>query len=268
MEKTFCVYLITCTASGKRYVGLTSRTAPKRFKTHVYNGLNGREGALYAAIRKYGPEAFVVKTVAEGLLRRDACEQEILHIRRFNTKSPNGYNLTDGGDGATGQAMSAETRARMSATHKARQADPELRRRTSEALKGVPKTPEHNAKVAAANTGKTHSEETRAKLAAAATGVKQSAETIAKRAEKLRGKIKPEHCRNRLGDWSRGRPKTDEQKRKISEALKGRKLSPEHIEAAAAGRRGKPKSDEWKAKIRVTNELKRLDKALALLGHS
>lgn len=222
MKTDYCVYLITCSTSGKRYVGITGRTVSKRFKAHIYNGLNSREGALCAAIRKYGPESFSVKTLAEGLSRDEACAQEALHIQRLNTKSPNGYNLTDGGDGVTGYAPSPETRAKMSVAHTARQADPELRRRTSEALKGVPKTPEHNAKVAAANTGKTHSEETRAKLRAISTGVKQSAETIAKRVEKLRGRKMPESHSDRMSARWKGVPKTEEQKRKISETLKRR----------------------------------------------
>lgn len=241
MKTDYCVYLITCSASGKRYVGLTRAGVAIRFRNHKYKALKREGGALYHAIRKYGPEAFSVKTMAEGLDRRQACAVEIQLINKFNTRAPNGYNLTAGGEGAVGLAVSAETRAKMSATHKARQADPGLRRRTSEALTGVPKTPEHNAKVSAANTGKTLSAEARRRLSEVNLGKKASDATRAKMSAALKGRKQPEHLRNRLGDWSRGRPKTEEHRRKLSEALKGRPLSPEHLAKRTASQKGKPR---------------------------
>lgn len=263
---TFSVYIATCAASGKRYIGLTGRTVEKRWKAHVYNALKDRQGALYAAIRLHGEGAFTVETFRSGLTREQACIVEMAMIEARGTQSPGGYNLTIGGDGANGAKLSDETKARMSAAHKARQADPELRRRTSEALKGRPKTAEHNARVGAANAGKTPSAETREKLRQANLGKKQSPETIAKRVEKLRGREPPEHRRNWLGDHTRGKPKTEEQRRKLSEALKGRKLDPEHVAKRAAAQTGAKRSPETRAKMReaaLRNAAKRREERLA-----
>lgn len=218
----YCIYRIDCAASGKAYIGLTKAGVRKRFSAHKYLASTGKQGALYAAMRLYGPAQFAVVVLEEGLTRDEACAREIVLIAEHCTLSPNGYNICIGGGGANGYEPDEETRAKMSETHKQRQSDPALRERTSKALKGRSKSPEHVAKVAAALTGRKHSEETKAKLRAANLGKKQSPETVAKRAEKLKGRVVPEHLRNRLGDWSRGRPKSEEHRRKLSEALKGK----------------------------------------------
>lgn len=228
----YCVYRIDCAATGKAYIGLTKVGAVRRFRDHKYLAANGGAGALYAAIRKHGADAFAVSVLEDGLGCEGACAREIALIAELSTKSPHGYNLCSGGKGAIGSPATADTRAKMSATHKARQADPALRARTSFALRGVPKSAEHNAKVAAANTGKTCPAETKAKLRAANLGKTQSAATISKRVAKLVGRKMPGHMRNRLGDASRGVPKSEDHRRKLSEALKGRPLS----EAARANR--------------------------------
>jgi group I intron endonuclease len=212
----YAVYLITCAASGKRYVGLTKTGAQKRLRTHIYNAYANQGGALYAAIRKYGCDAFSVEVLRDGLTQEQAEAAEIELIASHGTHAPGGYNITLGGEGAFGVVMSAETRSRMSEAHKLRQADPELRARTSAALTGKPKTAEHNAKVSAANIGKTVSPEARAKISAKLTGHVQSVETIEKRAAKLRGRKRSPHLAGRLGDLTRGVPKSAEQRAKLS----------------------------------------------------
>lgn len=259
-----CVYRIDCAATGKAYIGLTKAGAAKRFAAHKYNALTGRGGALYAAIRKHGVEAFSVCALEEGLTLEQACEREIALIAELGTRTPHGYNLAIGGDsGLVGYVASPETKARMSETHKRRQADPALRAKTSAALTGRKKSPEHVAKVSAALTGKTISEETKAKLRAANLGKKQSAETVAKRAEKMRGQKRSKAVCDAIGDRFRGKPKTDEQRRKISEALKGRTMSDERRRRLSEATRGKPKSEEWKAKMRATMARKREERELA-----
>ena len=223
MPGDYCVYEIRCAASGKLYVGLTRAGVRKRFNAHRYNALTGRPGVLYAAIRKYGIETFSVSTIAAGLDLAAACALEMEEIVLRGSLTPDGYNVTIGGEGTQGYKASADTKARMSAAHKARQADPELRARTSAALKGKPKSLEHNAKVSAALMGKTLSAETRAKITASLTGKTRSPEALAKFSAAMTGrKLAPEHARM-IGDRSRGVPKSPEHRAKLSAALKGRK---------------------------------------------
>lgn len=262
----YAIYKIHCVETGKNYVGLTRIGIHKRFGNHVHNANAGKDGALYAAIRKHGKLAFTVELLKEGLTLEEACGAEIALIAELGTLAPNGYNICTGGKGATGFKPSDETRARMSESHKKRQADPALRERISKALKGREKTPEHLAKIAAALKGQSPTEETKAKLREANLGKKQSPETIEKRRRKMQGRKLPEHLRNRLGDWSRGKPKSEEVRKKISEALKGRERgphSPEAIAKMSAAKRGKPRSEETKAKMRATLARKREEKLRA-----
>ena len=73
----YCVYRIDCAATGKAYIGLTKVGAVRRFRDHKYLAANGGAGALYAAIRKHGADAFAVSVLEDGLGCEDACAREI-----------------------------------------------------------------------------------------------------------------------------------------------------------------------------------------------
>lgn len=254
----YCVYLITCAPSGKAYVGLTKCGADRRFRAHKYNSARGAGGALYHAIRKYGPEVFAVSVLRQGLTLGQAQCAEIELIAARGTRTPGGYNISLGGDaGATDVVVSPETRAAMSAAHRARQADPELRRRTAHALSGRRVLDETRQKLRAASTGKTQSEETRAKLRAANAGKKQSPETVAKRAASLAGRTATPEARAAMSEAQRGRAKSEQHRAALRAALVGRKPSAETLAKRSATLKGRPKSEEWKAKMRAIWAAKR-----------
>jgi len=103
--------------NGKRYVGKTVLTVISRWSTHVSHATKRRNSsmALHHAIRKYGADNFLVETVCvskEHLL----CGLERFFIREFGTRIENGsgYNMTEGGDGASGCQPNELTRVRMS----------------------------------------------------------------------------------------------------------------------------------------------------------
>ena len=99
-QQTGVIYLITNTLNGKNYVGKTKQKLEKRITQHKYDSRKGRPG-LGAAIRKYGWENFSVE-VLETCPVEMLNEREMFWIRELNSKAPNGYNLTDGGDGNSG----------------------------------------------------------------------------------------------------------------------------------------------------------------------
>jgi hypothetical protein len=126
-------------------------------------------------------------------------------------------NLTDGGDGPngrvfsdaekaaisarlTGRPVSAETRAKASATNKAK-VDDAYRAGVSERLKGRPV-----------------SATTRAKISAAGRGRKHSPETIAKRADSNRGKTRSAETKARMSAAQRGHTVSDSARQKLREA--------------------------------------------------
>lgn len=83
--------------NGKKYIGITSKTAQERFKRHCE--LRKNKTAIQHAIHKYGKENVVVTILAECDNWELLCLAEMEAIEKFNTIAPNGYNLTLGGEG-------------------------------------------------------------------------------------------------------------------------------------------------------------------------
>jgi group I intron endonuclease len=106
-----CLYQIEFN-NGKSYIGITVRTASERFNTHKWNALNKRdnETLLHNALRKYNPMQYKLKTLVMAEDWGYLCELEKRAIQIFNTMAPCGYNLTKGGEGATGRRVSEKTK--------------------------------------------------------------------------------------------------------------------------------------------------------------
>lgn len=174
------LYMLTF-PSGKRYIGITRKSAEQRFAAHFYQRRNRPHRPLARAIEKYGRDSVIVETLATA--DWDVLPAlEIEAIERFGTKYPGGYNLTDGGEVPTG--LTADTRRRMG----------EKKRGKTYRL-GMKHTPEARARMSAARIGRCfHTPETIEKLRESMTGnkygagVTHTAETRAKRiASLLRG---------------------------------------------------------------------------------
>lgn len=96
------VYKVTNVVNGKSYIGITRTSVKWRWNAHLcasfnesYNDYNV---IFHRAIRKYGIDSFVVETLCESendLLKELECQ----YIETYGTLSPNGYNMTKGGDG-------------------------------------------------------------------------------------------------------------------------------------------------------------------------
>jgi len=92
------VYLITNKVNGKKYVGQTIRTLKQRWNSHVTTARNGGKFAISKAINKYGSKAFSIETLRMCKSRKELNKFEALFIDSIGTISPNGYNLTTGGE--------------------------------------------------------------------------------------------------------------------------------------------------------------------------
>jgi group I intron endonuclease len=127
-----CLYQLT-SPSGKSYLGISSKGVESRWKKHVEHALGKRDnGALYAALRKYGHESFSVKTLAIADDWNYLCELEKKAISAFNTLSPGGYNMTAGGEGAVGRVTTDQARINISNAQKLRFSNPEQRKKLKE----------------------------------------------------------------------------------------------------------------------------------------
>jgi group I intron endonuclease len=109
------VYLATNLVNGKKYIGYTTKTLKKRINVHIYKSkCKSNKHYFYLfkeALRKHGAENFKWEILEECSTKEECCKKEIFYISKHNTISPNGYNLTEGGNGGL---QSEETRLKIS----------------------------------------------------------------------------------------------------------------------------------------------------------
>lgn len=193
--------------NGKGYVGKTVRLRI-RLLEHQRGARTGGETALFRAIRKYGWLNVKVVVVDSTTSSTKANRLEKQYIAALGTRSPRGYNETDGGDGVTN--LSDEAKHRVSAARHRQFTDPVTRERFAESQRLRFSDPLERQKISAAtkrgmakisvrkklsqaakgNTirrGAKLSSATRAKLRAANLGKKASAETRRKISQSLQG---------------------------------------------------------------------------------
>jgi group I intron endonuclease len=100
------VYAITCLANGKMYIGQhTGRDLCRYFRRKLGMALRGVRGQskLYAAVRKYGKEQFVIAELRKCANKSELDSVEVAYIKLFGTQSDLlGYNMTSGGEGLNG----------------------------------------------------------------------------------------------------------------------------------------------------------------------
>lgn len=169
------IYLRTNKVNGKKYVGQATdlKARQRRWKANCqYAGK-----AINAAKNKYGINAFDFEILKE-------CEDDELNkwemyfIKELNTKAPNGYNLTDGGETIIGYTHTEETKRKIGEANKGKEPwikgkhlSKETRNKLSELHKGEKNyfygkhlSEEHKKKLSEALKGKKLSEETKKKM--------------------------------------------------------------------------------------------------------
>lgn len=108
-----CVYVAWNVVNGMGYVGKTIYDLPWRKNGHEQDAYNGSPCYFHRAIRKYGWDAFEWTILAEDDDDEWLLLMEQKWIKRLGTKVPNGYNMTDGGEGVSGHSPSKETREKI-----------------------------------------------------------------------------------------------------------------------------------------------------------
>jgi group I intron endonuclease len=97
------VYIAKNLINGKKYIGYTTKSLEERVQEHLRKSRNKNEKHYFylfmIAIKKYGEESFEWDVVDNCESIEDCCKKEKFYIKEFNTISPNGYNLTEGGNG-------------------------------------------------------------------------------------------------------------------------------------------------------------------------
>lgn len=147
----FICYEIKSSATHKKYIGITGRSASTRIAQHFRDAMSGSRLLLHRAIRKYGKETFSISVIRECETREEAARLEVELIEKLGTLNPGGYNMTTGGEGVV--ELCADGKRRKSESVKARHRDPEYKARH---LAGVirSRTPEFREKMSKAHKGK------------------------------------------------------------------------------------------------------------------
>jgi len=226
------IYRATNLTNGKAYVGKTRKTLEYRWKRHLGQPLH----VFGKALAKYGPEAFQLEVIEVIAANTPEYLQELLNrserkfIANFNTKVPNGYNLTDGGEGGSGYKHTPEAHVKMHLAQLGnkkgvgRKKSPEEIEKMRQRWLGHKKSPETLEKMRLGMLGKP----------SARKGVKLSDETKEKIRQKRLGKHTSEETKAKLREamkgnqFAKGTVWTDERRAEVSARFKGKPLSPEH----------------------------------------
>lgn len=89
------LYKIKNNINNKVYIGITNNYK-RRFAEHIGN--HSPNSLICKAIQKYGKDNFSFEVIFEGLSIEEACNKEIEWIKKENSLSPNGYNISKGGN--------------------------------------------------------------------------------------------------------------------------------------------------------------------------
>jgi len=225
------------------YVG---KGQQNRAWTHLRRETNSH---LHRLIKKRLEEGFKIEPEILVYGSEEYAHQvEITLIAQYGREDLNTgtlFNLTDGGEGATGAKRSEETVQRLKESHKDRDYSKvfsqEVRERMSKAHLGHTHTEETRGKIINALTGRAVSEETRNKISQAQKGREKTPEELQKIKEGI-SKMSPEaksKWRQRVSDSKKGQVVSEATRKKLSQIHTGQKrsiIARKHMSEAAKGR--------------------------------
>ncbi len=265
-----CVYLVRNLINDKKYIGKTIYKLEERKRGHKYETNRKSNKPFHNALRKYVFDVFEWEILFESDSEEILLRVEKIEILEYKTKTPNGYNLTDGGDGVSGATwkLSEETKRKIGDANRGKVRTEEMKKRWSESHKGKTLPYSTVKKIANANRGKNRTEEFKQRMRMIHTGRIISKETRDKISTSLikyfsengvsqnirskismssKGKIRgplSDETKNKISKANKGRKHTEEEKLKISLKMKGRRVS--------LGMTGKKHSDETKKKMKAS----------------
>lgn len=163
MVKNYYVYMLFNVINGKIYIGKTNNII-KRKSCHFRLAERGKHkttrqySLIHSAISKYGKDNFEFKIIQSFNSEEESLSSEKYWISYFQTNAAKygsffGYNLTDGGEGASGRVTSEETKKKLSLIFSG----------TNNPNYGVPLSQEVKNKISKAQIGKAISDSTKEK---------------------------------------------------------------------------------------------------------
>lgn len=107
------IYKITNTKNNKKYIGQTTQNLDARKNEHLKRSKTEYNHPLYNDMRSLGYDNFLFEVVDSAKNKKELDEKETYYIKKYNTKFPNGYNLTEGGNGTVGYNHTVENKKKM-----------------------------------------------------------------------------------------------------------------------------------------------------------
>lgn len=208
-------------SSGKSYIGQTVRTLQTRITQHRQSVRLGSLLAVHCAWREHGdPEVTVLCVCAT---QEETHEAERRLIDEHGTMSPNGYNISHGGD--TAPSKSPMVAAKISAKALGRQVSEETRQVIGSRSKASWATDEYREKVGSAIKRAYENPEVRQRHSSAVKAAWQKKvadgwEMPEEQRAKLAGRKFSERTRQRMSESAKKRvhaPRSEETCRKIAE---------------------------------------------------
>lgn len=210
------IYKIENVFDGKVYIGST-RNFKNRWKAHLSNLRTNKHHSrhLQFAWNKYGESAFYVSVIeyCNNDTRVQKEQKWMDHYLSYNKDC--GYNICPKAESVTGKAHTAETREKISKSHKGKVKSEAHRRSISESQKGKTYSDEYKKKMSEATKGRVVTKETIAKILAAKSGYKHSDLTRQKIREMAIGRKPSKETRDKISAAGIGRKWTEEQRQKI-----------------------------------------------------
>lgn len=173
------IYLLIDSTNDWEYVGQTTQTFERRFSQHKYG-----DQCIDHVIQKRGENLIETAILKVCYSKEELDYWEKRFIESRDTMKPNGYNLTEGGDGSKGFLHTAESKSKMSASRTGKKHSDKTRAKMSVTHKGKKyflghrHSDETRARMSIAHKGKKyslgyhHSDETKARMSAARNGEK------------------------------------------------------------------------------------------------
>lgn len=143
------IYKITCSETGKVYIGQTIRSIESRFERHLHEAEESKNPKIHfqRAIKKYGRDAFKIEKIDEAENQEELNKKEKYWIKAYNSIE-DGYNTAEGGEG--GNTYKGRTLEEMKIT----------RKKISKALSGRKNGNSNQLKCFSIKTGEEHFFET------------------------------------------------------------------------------------------------------------
>ena len=93
------IYKSTNKINGKVYIGQTIKSLEQRIKGHIKESKIDSNRPFMSSINKYGVSNFIFEVIDSANSLDELNDKEIYWINFYNSVSPNGYNVTGGGQG-------------------------------------------------------------------------------------------------------------------------------------------------------------------------